>query len=299
MDKHQLWTYILTVISTLIAVVSLVATLRSDWRIAELSGAFDKSKIGVYIGDYLLPENQPLEVIIGASELSEKTTPVIASIPFILKSEGERSSESLILTFQYKDIFQREKLNDLEMGVTGSFDRDDLKKTFSKTDEMSYVNYKIKALNPGTKFMILEPLFLGNTKIEGSSSAKTKDGYDMKFKFSANVMYRFNINFQAKDTYIKNYPVSISVDKASTIQDLYKGRLQELIEVKRKEIREQVGFFKYLVSLVFSKPKRNIFLVYIPLKEQKIGSSKIYLGISDFQVAKIEYDLLLFRFLFF
>ncbi len=176
--------------------------IRSSWEIAEASGSFDKSGIEVGLGGYPLTVGRPNYIVVGSSEISSPNLPVVGVLPFTFRSIGKRSLESLAVSFQYYDNFNRQILEQEDLKIWGAFATMEVKKNTSATANRFFVSYAIAILNPGVTLYIDEPIFLTETYIRDIVSVTTKDGVKMIIPYEASYSKNCGLAVSARDTQI-------------------------------------------------------------------------------------------------
>ncbi len=293
--------YIVAICALLVSVGSVLLAyfaINASWKIAELSGSLDKSEIVVGLQMNSLPLNGITQIVVGAAELSEKTVPVIGAIPFSVVSNGKKTVDGLTLTFQYHKMFKRSALENLKPHPSGEYGATELKRSFTETDDISFVSYKFTSLNPGVSALIAEPIYLVDTKMHVDVPVTFKDGVKATVPIDATYSVQFALSVSAHDVPMRVYPVSVSIERAASLEDMLKGRVREVALSEQKRIRKEIGFLRYLSSLISSAPTGSMFLVYVPLEEVKNGNLRVF-GPKDGQrVAVANFDLLAWNLLF-
>lgn len=287
--------YVIAVASLVVGVASMVFAYQSiqvSRQLAEASGSLDKSSMEVGLGGHPLAFGRENYVVVGASNVSTAGIPVVGAIPFTFRSTGKKSLDSVLISFQYHELFQRKLLEIAESRVSGAFSTTELQKTTSEGEKRFFVSYSLPALNPGVAVRIAEPLFLGETRIRDSVPVTTKDGVNMTIPYEASYSKKFGLAVSARDTQVLGYPVSVSVQKASSIHDLAKGQISSHISNRQREIRKDFGVLYYLIALLTSSPSESAFLVYVPLNKVTSGEATVYSPTQQQEVAVVEYSLL-------
>lgn len=267
-------------------------SIRASWQIAETSGSFDKAGIEVGLGGYPLMAGKQNFVIVGAQEVSSSNVPVVGSLPFTFQSVGKKSLESLAISFQYHDIFNRQVLEAGESKVSGAFSASDLKKTTSKDAGRFFVSYALPHLNPGVLLRIGEPIFLVETHIRNALPVTMKDGVNMTMAYEATYSKNFGLAVSARDTQVLGFPVSVSVQQAASLQDLTSGQLRKHIAARQKEIRAELGALSYFAALITSAPREQAYLVYVPLKKVSAGDAVVFSPTMVQETAVVQFPLI-------
>ncbi|MBD9436229.1 hypothetical protein IB223_09005 [Pseudoxanthomonas sp. PXM03] len=302
MSRFDKRNFIVSTIALIVAIGSLVLThlaISASWRIAELSGSFDRAGVEVGIGDQFLDAGRPNFVMVGASEMASVSTPiVIGAIPFTFRSSGQKSLDSLHISFQYKKIFQRQLLESAELDISGAFSNVEVRKSTSSEADQFYVSYSATDLNPGISLRIAEPIFLEETYVSGVVPFKTKDGVAATIDYGISYSKNFGMAVSAPDAAVLVYPIQVSVQQADSLQQLAGGRIQEHVLERQKFVRSGLGFMSYLVALLTSSPAETVHLVYVPLKRVDHGKDgAILFADSSQQTALVKYPLLSWRYL--
>jgi hypothetical protein len=222
--------YLIAVASLFVGVASMVFAYQSiqvSKQLAEASGSLDKSSMEVGLGGYPLSFGKENFVVVGASTVSDADIPVVGAIPFTFRSNGRKSLDSVLISFQYHELFRRNLLELAESKVSGAFSTADLKKSTSAGEKRFFVSYALSTMNPGVNVRIAEPLFLTETLIKSSVPVTVKDGVKMTIPYVASYSKKFGLAVSARDTPILGYPVSVAVQKANSVHDLAKGQLDE------------------------------------------------------------------------
>jgi hypothetical protein len=287
--------YIIAVASLLVGVASMVFAYQSiqvSKQLAEASGSLDRSSMEVGLEGHPLTSGKENYIVVGAASVTSAGIPVVGAIPFTFRSTGKKSLDSILISFQYHELFQRNVLELAESRITGAFSSTELKKSSSAEENRFFVSYSLPAMNPGVALRIAEPLFLRETRIRDSVPVTTKDGVSMTIPYEASYSKKFGLVVSARDSQILGYPVSVSVQKASSIQDLTKGQLSSHIRSRQKQIRKDLGAFAYLTALLTSSPSETAFLVFVELNKVTAGGATVYSPTQKQEVAVVQYPLI-------
>jgi len=287
--------YVIAVASLLVGIAGVAFAYQSiqvSRQLAEASGSLDKSSMEVGLGGHPLTLGRENYVVVGASTVSATGIPVVGAIPFTFRSTGKKSLDSVLISFQYHELFQRNLLELAESKISGAFSTTELKKSTSSGEKRFFVSYSLPTMNPGVALQIAEPLFLGETRIRDSVPVTTKDGVNMTIPYEASYSKKFGLVVSARDSQVLGYPVSVSVQKATSIQDLAKGQMSSHIGNRQKEIRKDLGALSYLTALLISSPSETAFLVFVALNKVTAGEATVYSPTQRQEVAIVEYPLL-------
>lgn len=304
MVGYERRSYIVAWLSLIVASISLVMgcwAIRASWEIAGDSGSLDKAAIEVGIGAYPLASGRENFIVLGAPKSSSQQKPVVGVIPFSFRSTGQRSLDSLAISFQYDDkIFNRSLLEEATSTTqSGGFAAESLNKSVSQEAERFFVLYSTASLNPGISLKISEPVFIEDTRIQDAIPAEFKNGAKAILPVAINYAKQFGIAVSARDTQILGYPMTIAMQVANSMDELtHSSDLSIYIESKQNELRSRLGFGSYLAALLTSSPTGNIYLVYVPLKDVTSGHAVVYAPSKDPEVAKATFPLLSWRLLF-
>lgn len=259
--------YYVAIVALIVGILSALIGyfgIRASWEIAEATGGLDKPDIEVGILGHALPFGKPIRIIIGASELSTNAVPVVGAIPFSFRSSGKRALDALTITLQYHAIFKRSALETLEVRKAGDFSATEFQKAFTASGDQSFVSYRVPMLNPGIATLIAEPIFVQETTIRDSVTATTRDGVRVTVPFQASFSMNFGLTVTGRDIPLRSFPISISAERANSVEDLKKGELMSLVGQEQRHLRQKLAFFSYLAALITSSPTGRVFLVYVP-----------------------------------
>lgn len=296
-EKRNYWIAIIALIISVVSAILAYLAIGASWKIAELSGSFEKSQLAIGIGGFPLSQNGVTQVLLGAPVLSKDDVPVIGAIPYTIISHGAKTAEGVTLTVQYHKMFNRSALELMQSKISGGFPATEMKRSFTEGEDMTYVSYKLPSLDPETSFIISDPLYLSDTKIHDDVPVTFKDGTKAIIPVDLLFSLKFSIFVSARDISAVTLPLSVSIEKAPSIKAMEKGRLLEIINSEQKKIRKELSFLRYLGALLFSSPKAVIYLVYIPLDEVKINNIQVFGPKSNQEVAMVYYDLIKWSFL--
>jgi hypothetical protein len=301
MQDYNRMAIFISLVTAIISIAGLYLAYRAiqtSWEIAEISGNLSKSELIVGLQGNPLPTNGVTKIIIGAAELTEKSSVVIGSIPYSFVSAGQKTLEDLNITFQYKKLFKRKVLENMAVSLSGDYGASEIKRQLTEANNVSFSSYRIDYLNPGVVASIAEPLFLEETEANIDTPVTTKDGVSGVISLKVNFSLLFGFTVNAKDIPIRSFPIEIAIEKATSMEELTKGRLAQVVESEQKKIRENLGFLKYLGSLIFSAPKSSIYLLFVPLQKFEEDGLIIWGPKSEHKTALAEFSLLKWRLLF-
>jgi hypothetical protein len=267
-------------------------------EIALESGSLDRSGVEVGIGGFPLSAGKPNFVLIGAPEMSTTKTAAIGSIPFTFKSIGKKSLDSLLVSFQYHDIFNRRLL---EIGsdnkITGpSFV--EVKKNISESGKGLFVSYSVSTLNPGITLTIEEPVLLEETQLRDSASITANNGERLTIDYEVSYSKYFGLLVSLRDRQVLGYPLSISTQKAGSLKELSRGQLTKHIKSQQTQLRSKFNGLSYLIALLSSAPTEVALLVYTPQERLAQGRLTMYSPTGQNEVALLRYPLLSWSLLF-
>jgi hypothetical protein len=287
--------YIVSVLSLVVAVGSLWVAYKSiqvSKQLAEASGSLDKPGIEVGLSGYPLTPNTDSVILIGAPVVSSEKAPAIGFIPFTIKSTGKKTLESIYISFQYHEFFQRNLLELMNQKISGPFSPLDIKKSTTSEDDRFFASYTIQDLNPGVNLRIEEPIFLFDSEFNEEIQATTKDGILVNFPVKGTYATKFGFNVSARDSQILGYPLSVSIHKVKSIDDLMEGPLNKHISNRQLDLRNRLSLLSYLAALITSSASETVFLVYIPLSNTTSGDTTIYATTDQPEVVVAQYSLL-------
>ena len=201
----------------------------------------------------------------------------------------------MTLTFQYDKIFQRENLEELVQSAYGSYQATEVKKSFTEGGRISYVSYRFPSLNPGVAVKVDEPFPLCQTKLFSEVPFTSKDGVKGMVKVGVEYSIKFVVSASARDVPISVFPITVSVEQADSMDQLMRGRVRAYVDEQQNEVRRSLGFFKYLGALLFSSPKGNALLVYVPVEPVGDATLHAYSGTEKQQVDSVVFDLLIWK----
>lgn len=296
-EKKNYWITVIALIVSVASAILAYLAIDASWKIAELSGSFDKSELTVGIGGFALPQNGVAQILVGAPVLSKDNVSVIGAIPYSIVSRGTRTAEGVTLNVQYHKMFKRSVLELMQRRTFGDFSATEIKRSFTEGDDLSFVSYRFPSLNPGISVLISEPLYLTDTKMHEEVPVTLKDGTNVIFPVEAIFSLNLALTINARDIPTATLPISVSIEKASSLKAMKTGRLPELINAERKKIRREISFVRYLGALLFSSPKAVIYLVYVPLEEVKVDELKMFGPKNKQEVAVVKYNLIAWDFL--
>lgn len=297
-NKLNFGVSVLALIVAVVGVALAYLAIEASWKIAEATGSLDKSDFVIGLQRYPFPAGGHAKLIVGASEISKKDVPVIGAIPFGIISNGKKSVENLSVTFQYHQMFKRTVLESMSLKASGDYISQEVKHSYTEAGDMSFASYRIPMLNPGVGVGIAEPLFLLEQHLNIEAPVTSKDGVNFIMPVELTLSQSFAVNVSGRDITIRNYVIDLSVEKASSIEELRRLYVPKAVTAEQEKIRNELGFFSYLGSLVYSSIKGSIYLVYVPLSEVKVGDVRLYAPKGAQSVAVVEFDLLTWSKLF-
>lgn len=285
----------LTIASLITGVASTVFAYQSiqvSKELAMASGSLDRAGVDVGIGGHPLSPGKRNFILIGAPEMSTTKTPSIGVIPFTFRSTGKKSIDALLVSFQYHNMFNR-RLLDVGSAhkITGpSFV--EIKKTISEGRDVDFVSYSATSVNPGIVLSIEEPVFLEETSLRDTVTATTKDGKSLAIEYEVTYSKYFGLTVSLRDRQVLGYPLSISTQKARSLEELTGGQLRKHISLQQNQMRMKFNGFSYLIALLSSAPTEIAILVYSPQEKINHGQFAIYSPIGQSKVAIHRYPLL-------
>lgn len=298
MSKYEKKNFIVASLSLFFGVIIGIYSSKANWEIAELSGNFDKSEFAVGLAGYRFSPNKPVKIIVGSKLLSNNNQVVIGSIPFYIQSTGEKTSQELITTFQYRELFKRKTLLELQPHMHGQYGAEDIKFQYTEANGTSFISYKVESLNPGVAFTVNEPLFFRKTSITTEVEAETKDGVKVQVPISIEYVLNFVLTVHAKDIFAQSFPVQVSMNSVNSMDELFGEPLHTHIEAEQKQVRQKYSFFGYLMALIFTKSKSSLYLVHVPLEEVNQRGYTIFISQGKHTVKALDYELLSWDLLF-
>lgn len=295
MKLSTLSTHVVPIASLIVAIACMVLTYMSiqvSKQLAESSGTLDKSSMEVGIGGNPLALGRENYVLVGASTVSKDVIPVIGAIPFTFSSVGKKSLDSISISFQYHEVFQRKLLELTEFEITGAFSSAELKKATSEGEKRFFVSYSLPTLNPGVNLRIAEPLFLEEHYIRTSVPVTTKDNVNIDVSFEAKFAKNFGLAVSSRDSPVLGYSVSVDVQKVNSIHELFEVHARRYISDRQRKLRKDLGAFSYLIALLTSSPSQTVFLVHVPVNKITTGEHTIYSPMQQQKVIAVKYPML-------
>lgn len=302
MPSYDRRNYIVASLALLVSVGSAVLAyygMQASWQIAQESGSLDKATLEVGIGEIQLIAGKDNFVLVGAPELSTGTIPVIGAIPFTFRSSGKKSLDTLLVAFQYHELFNRATLEAMESKVSGAYSAVELKRTTSSESKRFFVSYSLGILNPGVTLRVSEPIVLEETKIRDEVPVTTKDGVNLIIPFEATFTKKFGLVASARDTQVVGYSISISVDRANSLEALLKShQLKSHVSRRQQEVRRELSWPAYFAALITSSPKEQATLVYVALTKVEANDKVIYGPTPRQEVGQVQFEVLRWTLLF-
>jgi hypothetical protein len=157
-NSYERKAYIVSVLALVVSIIGLFLGFygtKASWQIAEASGSFEKAMVEVSVGGYALSAGKENFILVGADQVAREGLPVIGALPITLRSAGQRSVESLLISFQYHQLFRRDLLEGLEPRIAGVLTGDLSKRTSSDADRF-FVSYTMPVLHPGMSLKVAE-----------------------------------------------------------------------------------------------------------------------------------------------
>lgn len=186
MPSYDRKNYVVSALALLVSVGSVTLTYygnQASWQIAQESGSLDKAALEIGVGGVSLVAGKDNFILVGATEMSTRRTPVVGAIPFTFRSSGKKSLDTLLVGFQYHELFNRKTLEALEPNVSGPYSAAELKKTTSSESKRFFVSYSLGMLNPGVTLRVSEPLFLEETNVREEVPVTTKEGVNITIPY--------------------------------------------------------------------------------------------------------------------
>lgn len=302
MPSYDRRNYIVASLALFVSIGSAVLAyygVQASWKIAQESSSLDKANLEIGIGGVSLAAGRDNFVLVGAAELSTGKIPVIGAIPFTFRSGGKKSLETLLVAFQYHELFNRETLEAMESKVSGAYSAVELKRTTSSESKRFFVSYSMSMLNPGVTLRVSEPLILEETKIRDEVPVTTKDGVNFILPYQASYTKKFGLVASARDTPVVGYSISIAVDRADSLDALLKSsQLKSYVSSRQKDIRKELGWLSYLAALITSSPNEQATLVYVPLTKVEALDRFIYGPTPKQEGGQVQFELLSWGLLF-
>lgn len=276
-----------------IAFVTTRAQKDYAWEIATRSGSLDKPALSLELGNSPLMAGADTLILFGASSISDQQKVVVGSLPFRITSSGSKDVKDISLSFIYHKIFGRQMIEDAgEQVVSGPSELAPLSKKLTSDGTSTFITYTSEALRPGLSVTISEPILLEPSEITTTVDIKSKDGVDASVDVTARLVRRFGLVVAASDAALTSYPFSLAVVRADTIEDLGSSSyVLKHIAGLRVKLRQEMGFFPYLLSAFSSRQISNIVLVYAPGRGDRIGDAEVYQYTKPPVIGHVSYAL--------
>jgi hypothetical protein len=294
-DKRTFWLGVVTLVAgILIAYISV----QQSWRIARESGQLRKPQLVFAIGQGLiLDPSHETRVIIGAHKTSQSDDVVIGGIPFVVSNVGDATLENTSITFRFHKMFHRDVLQHLAFSRSGSFEASQIQQSLTTGGELDYSSYLLPSLNPGQTMTGMEPVYLYKTSVSVTTPLTSKE--QQKVAVTMNLRYglEFLASVTAKDTQVRDFPMSLETMEANSMDGLTNRVVDELSEETLSE-RKESTFAQYLKALTFGVPDRDVFLVFEELDERDVQDGKLYIARPDPAIRRMAYSPVAWHFLF-
>jgi len=292
------------VIAIIVAIWIAKIQIDTSWKMAEATGALAKSDIEVGINAKpFLKDNKNNFIIMGTPEVSDNQSPVFASIPFTFKSIGEKSIDTLNITFHYTQLL-RPKIMEVffpKGEVFGDYTSTELRRSFTLLNDQSFVSYRLPLLNPQKTVMISEPFLIQETEIKDNMTLNFQDNKKGTINYEVEFTFDFNISVDSRDGKMNVIPLSVAMIKAKSFREIATSKfLSKVIKNSQEDLRKKFTFLEYFSSLVLSQQslKRKVFLVFSPVDLITDGDFKFYFKKENAIIGDFEYPLLNWKLLF-
>jgi hypothetical protein len=285
-------------IGIVIGVLFGVLGIKSNWDIAAASGSFERPVLTLGIDKLRLSDAHATEVMVGAGTLSGNGSVLVGQIPFSLANEGRKTVDTPTITIRYHEWLKRRALEALEITTSGSFSAREVEKSFTEQAPFEYVSYRAASLNPGLIMAIREPMYIRESSMHMDVPVEFKDGVSGIVPIDITYAITILVTTSGRDIPVRNYPIELMAIKTSSVDEFVRLANESYVSARRKRVRQTVGFWSYLASLLFRSEERGLFLVYLTVDEYPTGEGKLYFARPDPEVRFLRYDLLEWKYLF-
>jgi hypothetical protein len=247
---------------------------RTAYDVARLSGSFDRPNVTLGIAGKRLRPDESSTIIIGLTNVSEKETVAIGSIPFSMANEGTKTADEATLTVQYARILSRQGLASLQANPSGPFQATEVKMSLTQNEAFDFASYKAPVLAPGVGLTIHEPFYAKATEFQFNETVKFKDGIEKPISFSGQYLIQVLATTIARDQATRAYPLKLAVTRVNSMQELIGYAEKNFIARQATDIRKQLSFFQYLRTLLFANEDRRLYVVFEQTTPTDVGENK-------------------------
>lgn len=204
------------------AVIGLRA-LRSQEEIAAKSGAFDKPALQVSLAGML---NLSGKYNIAVGSIFEPNSLTSFTLPLSVRSVGQRSIEDLYVQFKYSQ-FQKLMVDESFVTTTSNLLGSGSRKT-DRVDPFEYSTFHFDKIHPGVQVEVGEPIILRETRIIDEFTSQTLDKKSLTVKLAVDYSYQIGVSVAAQDLKSKDYMLSVSGIRASSMDDLVRASVKSI-----------------------------------------------------------------------
>jgi hypothetical protein len=295
-ERGAFW---VTLIGLPLAIALTFVSMQHDWTLAQATGALRKPQLQVALaGGLPLDPLTETRLLIGAREITQGRTVVVAGIPFLITNLGNATLENTTITFRSHRMLRRDAFEHLKFVFAGGFEASQIQRSFTESGELEYSSYMIPALNPGETLAGSEPLYLFKTDTAFTVPVQASKGRRMTASVNVGFGLTFLLTVTAKDVQIRDYPMEFESIQSTSLDDLTQRATTTKILPQLLERRRQSTFGQYLKALTFGVPDETIYLVFTELDEHPVDNGILYVGRPNPQIRRVSYEPVSWRLLF-
>jgi hypothetical protein len=300
--NFERWAAVAGIVTLPITIVSVFVAwlaLKGEWDVASLSGAFDKPLLTLGIGQVRLSQLRTTEMVLGEPKEAHVGDVTIASIPFSLANEGEKSVDYAALTLRFPAFMKRQALKDMNLQTIGPKSIVSVHNTISSDDRFDYSTYIADLLNPKIGIFTNEPMYFKETNMDIDAPFKTKDGVSGVASLHMFYSVECLATISGRDISATNYNLKIGFMYAESLSDMVPVVEKYYITSQLKNTRDNLSFWQYLSGLIFAQSQDKVILVYNKNFDNHEIDGKILRVATGTPEEKIVYfNLLSWRYLF-
>ncbi|ELA8094086.1 TPA: hypothetical protein NKA96_004651 [Vibrio parahaemolyticus] len=288
--KIAIASFVVAVLSLIVAVLAIF----SSENIAEKSGAYDKAVLAGYLGKNRLLAGQTSHLVIGVDFNKNSKGYVIGGVPIAVGNLGEKSLKNVDLMFKYHQMFNRNIFESMDYIVEGGYAVKYADRHFSKMGNQELASYRFPSMKPHVFASVVDPLMLEKTTI--TEFVELADGYPIAV--TVEFAMKIDVSISAEDILPINSQVTVSALDVATKEQL-ESKVFGLIDSDLKQIREDLGFVRYLSKLLFSHNSKQISYVFPDVIESSTPKVTWYhadLKLDD--ISSISYEAIQWAYLF-
>lgn len=267
--------FLVAILAIVVGVAIAYLATQTSWDIARASGSLRASKLTLGIGTSWLAPGTSSRVLVGAEATTEGKIVAIGLLPFLLGNEGDASVDDVTVTFRYHETFGREKFESLKYKVVGSYEASEVRRSFTKSDSLEFVSFRIPSLSPGIAININEPLLLQSTTVQDSFDGTVGDGTKVVVPFTLQFEMQFLVSTSARNTPVTDYPISVAVFSAASMQALQEHLAARWVPDQLAQTRRNTSFAEYLAALLFRRTEQRTVLVFPHLVSHAVEEGQL------------------------